>query len=285
MISSHTLVAGVYTPQTYDLNPRQQLPLQLDQQGNLRVAGYVRLTDGTNVNAIYDTGAQKVTDTANGPVAPGVAATHSQLAGGVYNSSDVSLTTGQQTALQLDARGFLKTTLADSALRPYTIEATESFFKRTYQITTNIFLPSTSMHSLILLSNPVGSGKTLYLRNITLANTTGAAKTVTLSVNSNPTVSVVGTPLTPTSLNIGGGANASVCVVTYNNIATGGGHAETMTVTNTGTVLSSIVATNETNTMDYNYGLIFNANNSILLTAVASAIHQTVSINITWSEV
>lgn len=248
-------------------------------------AGYVRLTDGTNVNAIYDTGAQKVTDTANGPVAPGVAATHSQLAGGVYNASNVSLTTGQQTALQLDARGFLKTTLADSALRPYTIEATESVFKRTYQITTNIFLPSTSMHSLILLSNPSGSGKTLYLRNITFANTTGAGKTVTLSINSNPTVSVVGTPLTPTSLNIGGGANASVCVVTYNNIATVGGHAETMTVTNTGTVLSSIVATNETNTMDYNYGLIFNANNRILLTAVASAIHQTVSINITWSEV
>jgi hypothetical protein len=424
MMTSHTLVAGVYTPQYYELNPRQQLPLQLDQQGNLKVTSA----------------------TADGPVDPGTAASNSQLAGGVYNSNDVSLSSGQQAALQLDARGYLKTTLADTnsevstanststalnangvftgtseevkdiasiviqvysshasaanglqiqfstnnsnwdkvvlynvaattpinlvefpraryyrvvytngatlqtafrlqtifhyspvnlrhttfdtalnayetcvltrsalvgfdpttnvpynakvnsagqllvatagASGPSTTEATESFSKRAYQTTVTIQLPTITEYNMIYFKNPAGSGKTIYVRNITFANTTGANKTVTLKVYSNPTVSVAGTTLTPTSMYVGGAAANTVTAVTYNNIGLHGHDVtQTMTVTNNGTVLSIMVATHETSNIDYNWGLIVAADNSLLVNGIASGNNQNITINIIWSEV
>jgi hypothetical protein len=50
-------------------------------------------------------------DQADGSVAPGTAASFSQLAGAVYNSSPITLTNGQQAALQMDANGALKVDL------------------------------------------------------------------------------------------------------------------------------------------------------------------------------
>lgn len=43
----------------------------------------------------------------NGPASPGTAAAHSTLAGGIYNSTPPTLTTGQQASLQLDSAGRL----------------------------------------------------------------------------------------------------------------------------------------------------------------------------------
>lgn len=93
----------------------------------------VKGTDGTNSQAYLATGEAKVSvtqalpagannigsvnqgtspwitkDSANGAVAPGTAASFSELAGGQYNSAGVTLTTGQQSAVQLDASGNLK---------------------------------------------------------------------------------------------------------------------------------------------------------------------------------
>jgi len=58
-----------------------------------------------------------VKDQADGPVTPGTAASFSQLAGGQYNSTPPTLTTGQQSALQVDSAGRL---LVDAAVTfPY----------------------------------------------------------------------------------------------------------------------------------------------------------------------
>lgn len=46
----------------------------------------------------------------HGPVSPGTAATKSELVGGVYNSTDPTLSNTQQSALQLDVNGKLKVT-------------------------------------------------------------------------------------------------------------------------------------------------------------------------------
>ena len=48
-----------------------------------------------------------VISTASGPVAPGTAATNSELAGGQYNLTPLVLTDGQQAALQLNPAGYL----------------------------------------------------------------------------------------------------------------------------------------------------------------------------------
>jgi len=53
----------------------------------------------------------QVVSPANGPVSPGTAASYSILTGGVYNSAGVTLTTGQQASLQLDANGYLEVDL------------------------------------------------------------------------------------------------------------------------------------------------------------------------------
>ena len=50
-------------------------------------------------------------DLADGSVAPGTAGTKSMLGGGLYNSAGVTLTNGQQAALQLNATGALITRL------------------------------------------------------------------------------------------------------------------------------------------------------------------------------
>jgi hypothetical protein len=50
-----------------------------------------------------------------GPVAAGAAAASSLLVGGQYNSSPITLTTTQQSALQLDANGFLKVNVSAGA--------------------------------------------------------------------------------------------------------------------------------------------------------------------------
>lgn len=51
-------------------------------------------------------------DQSDGPVTPGTVATYSSLAGGQYNSSAPTLTAAQQSALQLDSSGNLKTNIA-----------------------------------------------------------------------------------------------------------------------------------------------------------------------------
>ena len=60
-----------------------------------------------NVNATQGTSPWITKDQADGPVTPGTVASFSQLAGGQYNSTPPTLTTGQQAALQLDSAGRL----------------------------------------------------------------------------------------------------------------------------------------------------------------------------------
>lgn len=65
------------------------------------------LTSADVVTAEQGTSPWVTKDQADGPVTPGTVASFSQLAGGQYNSSAPTLTTGQQAALQVDASGKL----------------------------------------------------------------------------------------------------------------------------------------------------------------------------------
>lgn len=97
----------------------------------------VKGTDGTNSQQYLATGEAKVSvtqalpagannigsvnqgtspwvtkDQADGPVAPGVAASFSMLGGAVFNSAAPTLSTGQQASLQADASGNLKVAIS-----------------------------------------------------------------------------------------------------------------------------------------------------------------------------
>jgi hypothetical protein len=65
------------------------------------------LTSSDQVTVIQSTNPWLTKDAADGPVAPGAAASFSLLAGGQYNSTLPTLTTGQQAALQVDSSGRL----------------------------------------------------------------------------------------------------------------------------------------------------------------------------------
>ncbi|CAM6000300.1 unnamed protein product [Sphagnum balticum] len=73
---------------------------------------------GTTVNYVSadSNGNLLVKDYADGPVSPGTAAAASTLIGGQYNATLPTLTTGQQSAIQLDSNGRLITNLTDRIL-------------------------------------------------------------------------------------------------------------------------------------------------------------------------
>jgi hypothetical protein len=89
-------------------------PLSLDLSRNLRTTATQAGTwNITNISGTVSlpTGAATATNQTNvqGTKAPGTAATNSLLTGGVYTSAGITLTNGQQAALQFDSTGHLLT--------------------------------------------------------------------------------------------------------------------------------------------------------------------------------
>jgi hypothetical protein len=72
------------------------------------------LTSSDVVSVVQSTSPWISKDQADGPVTPGAAASFSQLIGGQYNSSLPTLTTGQQSAIQVDSSGRLLVATSNS---------------------------------------------------------------------------------------------------------------------------------------------------------------------------
>jgi hypothetical protein len=95
------LVGAIYESGGVTLTNGQQAALQLDSAGNLKV----------NVEAGGGGGSVSITTAPTyGAVSPGTAATDSELVGGIYESGGVTLTNGQQAAVQMDSVGNVKVT-------------------------------------------------------------------------------------------------------------------------------------------------------------------------------
>lgn len=81
--------------------------LAIDSSGRITI----KLDDGVgnpiNSQTISATQWLQVVSPSSGPAAPGTASAFSNLAGGIYNSSPITLTTGQQSSIQLSAAGHL----------------------------------------------------------------------------------------------------------------------------------------------------------------------------------
>lgn len=180
---------------------------------------------------------------------------------------------GTYRNLKVNSNGQLLVAIA-GALAPTSAGATESANKRAYQTTyTYSAINSGTEYPVLYIRNPLGSGKTTFIRYITTGNTTGASKSITLRVYANPTVTANGTAVASPSMYVGGGALAPTTLAT-----------SVPTVTSNGTVLSQIVCTNEQGSLDYDWGLLIAPNNSLLITVTGSANNQTVDTNIIWTE-
>lgn len=80
------------------------------------------LTSADVVSVVQSTSPWVVQDAADGSVAAGTAGTKSMLGGVIYNSSAITMTTGQQAALQSDVNGYLKVNIAGGTLATGTVD-------------------------------------------------------------------------------------------------------------------------------------------------------------------
>ncbi len=87
-------------------NPTTQLA-SVDTHGSLQTRIADASGDVIASQLLATTYWLQVVTPANGPASPGTASTYSVLAGGIYNSTLPTLTTGQQASLQLDSSGRL----------------------------------------------------------------------------------------------------------------------------------------------------------------------------------
>lgn len=102
---------------------------------------------------------------------------------------------------------------------------------------------------------------------------TSGGPAIALTTNGTGTIYRAGVALVPTSMNIGGAATGSVIVPTTVPLTT-----------STGTKLSVAAQTNEQATLDYDWGLLLNGGNSLLVTGTGTANNVPMVVNIIWSD-
>lgn len=112
------LIGGQFNTALPTLTNTQQSAIQLDSSGRVLVGSIAGTTTVAGTVAATESGTWTVqpgntpnttpwltTDSSDGPVTAGTAATKSGLIGGQFNTSLPTLTTGQQAAIQLDSSG------------------------------------------------------------------------------------------------------------------------------------------------------------------------------------
>lgn len=105
--AASTAAAATDPALVVSLSPNSPLPAGTNLLGNVNAiqSGTWTVQPGNTAN----TTPWLVTDSSDGPVTPGTAAAKSSLAGGQFNTALPTLTTGQQSALQVDSSGRLIT--------------------------------------------------------------------------------------------------------------------------------------------------------------------------------
>ena len=151
-----------------DLSPVvQEAPRSLSQAGNYRVAVQEPIPAGSNnIGSVNQGTSPWITqDTSDGPVTPGTVAQKSALVGGQFNATLPKLSSGQQSALQTDARGRI---YANSRQPPGTLDVFGTTTSAPRQLQIDIQFFNGILSSLVNLtivgtgSGTLGSGNALF---------------------------------------------------------------------------------------------------------------------------
>ena len=179
---------------------------------------------------------------------------------------------GLKKQVAVNENGALRITQS-GVIYPTTTEAGEAVQLREYTFAFEYnTVTSGTEYPLFYIRNPLGSGKRMFIREIRSGNVTSGRVCLT-RVYHTPTVTANGTAQTPVSMNIGGGAPAASVLV--NTVPT---------VTGNGTRVSEIASNDQPGVLDYNWGLILNANFSLLITVQGNSNNTVVALNIIWTE-
>lgn len=159
---------------------------------------------GSNLHMVVDSGTittitNAVKTNADGTIGAGTAPANSLIVGGIYNSSPITLTTGQGSALQLDANGYLKVSQAASSGTPAQEYGQAIYWAgQGFHVTTNhVAVAGTAENPFFYLTNPNASGKTVRITDINVGTSKGGTSVSTkFRVYRDPTVTANGTALT-----------------------------------------------------------------------------------------
>lgn len=151
----------------------------------------------------------------------------------------------------------------------------QAVLNHTYTTTTDFNLPSGGTESpVLLIRNPAGSGKALYMSR-TFLDILTKGNQATWRVYITPTVTATGTPVTVGSTHIGGGAPASVMTV-YSGPTVSAMGIKALTMS-TGVDAS-------TSPIGFDLGTIVEPGFDLLVTGVPSANNTSTAITISWVE-
>lgn len=128
---------------------------------------------------------------------------------------------------------------------------------------------------LVLITNPSGSGKSLFIWRGRFGSTvTNVA--ISFKIYSNPTITLAGTSLPITNRNIGGISN-------LNSVAT----VTTLPTTSTlGTLITALNVGQNNNSIDMNeeFAIKVNPGNSLLITGAPSSNNREATMTLVWQE-
>jgi len=251
---------------------------------SVQIAG----SDGTNARTIAtDTTGKLNINNISGVVSlPTGAATEASLA--KLTLTQGSTTSGQSGPLIQGAVTTTAPTYTTAKTAPLSLDTSGNL--RTAPTVQNPSLLSNQMYSMgvvrnsaaadtdnniVLLRNPNGSGKTVYIVSIVCNNVTTNVTTI-FKIFTNPTVTLNGTAVTPDSRFIGNGAAAAITLI--NTLPTATLPTVSLVAITAGQNSAGVSLIHP-----YTIGIV--ANNSLVITASPSSNNRSVSITINWIEV
>ena len=196
--SSHTLIAGVHMSNDITLSHLQQLPIQMNESGSIKVT----VTDGTHTQPTMDAASRAgyayITD-----------GTHTQPTMDAASRAGYAyITDGTHTA-EINTGNALKVVMSPMSI-PMSAAAMEADLGRSFHVKSELTMTTKNTeYNLMLLQNPVGSGKRIFLRKLVASNVTSAAS-FSITVSINPTVTSYGTDLTIMNCNTGSSITSSM---------------------------------------------------------------------------
>jgi len=131
-----------------------------------------------------------------------------------------------------------------------------------------------SENKVILLRNPSGSGKNLFL-GISILDMLTKGGQATIRMYKNPTITSVGTAVTPISSRLGGNGASVMTLYSAPTISANGTRVATYSVGKDASSLS----------LDFKFGLELTPGNDILITGSPDANNRTVAVTFQWVEV
>lgn len=213
-------VGGIFNTALPTLTTGQQASVQLDSSGRVIIApltntsivkaqlqdnsgAAITLGQKTMANSVpvvisSDQSTLNTKDGADGPVTPGTVATNSMLAGGQFNTTLPTLTTGQQAAIQVDSNGRI---LVSSIANP--LPAGTNLIGGTNVYVGGTIASSTNPVPVAISSTPAGT-----LVNAAL---TSAALAVASTANLDYTITATKTMSTKQFYASGSGKIKAVC--------------------------------------------------------------------------